>query len=52
MKSMTKNICANGQGYVGLLLAIEFDRAGHQVTGYDIDYEKIDSLRDRIDPTG
>ena len=33
-----------GLGYVGLPLAIEFAREGYQVTGFDINSEKVDSL--------
>lgn len=34
-----------GLGYVGLPLVIEFCRAGFHVTGFDIDEEKVESLR-------
>ncbi len=34
-----------GLGYVGLPLVIEFCRAGFQVTGFDVDEEKIKSLK-------
>ncbi len=37
-----------GQGYVGLPLAIEFAKAGFQVTGLDIDAEKIRSLESGV----
>ena len=33
-----------GLGYVGLPLAMEFVRAGFQVTGIDLDQEKIKKL--------
>jgi UDP-N-acetyl-D-glucosamine dehydrogenase len=33
-----------GLGYVGLPLAIEFVRAGFQVTGIDVDQEKVKKL--------
>ncbi|WP_207589628.1 nucleotide sugar dehydrogenase [Halomontanus rarus] len=45
-------ICIVGQGYVGLPLAHEFDRAGYDVIGYDIDPEKIARLCSGTDPTG
>ena len=45
-------ICVTGLGYVGLPLAYEFDRIGHDVIGFDIDPERIDQLRSGIDPTG
>jgi len=35
-----------GMGYVGLPLAIEFCRAGFQVTGFDIDGEKVRLLNE------
>ncbi len=34
-----------GLGYVGLPLVIEFSRAGFSVTGFDIDQEKVNTLR-------
>src|SRR3989304_7957500 len=34
-----------GLGYVGLPLVIEFCKAGFQVTGFDIDPEKVKLLR-------
>jgi UDP-N-acetyl-D-glucosamine dehydrogenase len=33
-----------GLGYVGLPLALEFTRAGHGVTGFDLDTRKVESL--------
>jgi UDP-N-acetyl-D-glucosamine dehydrogenase len=33
-----------GLGYVGLPLAIEFVQAGFQVTGIDVDQEKVKKL--------
>jgi UDP-N-acetyl-D-glucosamine dehydrogenase len=33
-----------GLGYVGLPLAIEFTRAGHDVTGFDVDQERVQTL--------
>jgi UDP-N-acetyl-D-glucosamine dehydrogenase len=33
-----------GLGYVGLPLAVEFARAGFQVTGFDVDREKVDQV--------
>lgn len=47
-----RQICVLGLGYVGLPLAIHFDRVGHSVVGYDIDQQKIKSFREGIDPTG
>ncbi len=41
-----------GLGYVGLPLAIEFSRAGHDVIGFDIDEKKIRALRAGNDTTG
>lgn len=48
---MNRKICVVGLGYVGLPLAIHFDRAGHSVTGYDVDQEKVDRFQDGADPT-
>ncbi len=45
-------VCVVGLGYVGLPLAVEFDRVGHDVIGYDVDSEKISRLRSGSDPTG
>jgi UDP-N-acetyl-D-glucosamine dehydrogenase len=33
-----------GLGYVGLPLAVEFARAGFEVTGFDVDVAKVDSI--------
>lgn len=42
-----------GLGYVGLPLAIAFDKAGYEVIGYDIDDTRIKQLHyDRVDHTG
>ena len=35
-----------GLGYVGLPLAVEFARAGLQVTGIDLDARKVDAIND------
>ena len=48
----TRTICIVGLGYVGLPIAVEFDRAGHSVIGFDIDAEKIQQLTSGLDPTG
>ncbi|MFP9191290.1 nucleotide sugar dehydrogenase [Natrialbaceae archaeon A-CW1-1] len=45
-------VCVTGLGYVGLPLAYEFDRVGHDVIGFDVDPEKVEQLRSGIDPTG
>jgi len=52
LDSSSREICVVGLGYVGLPIATEFDRAGHDVVGYDIDPAKIDQLTDGQDPTG
>ena len=39
-----KNVCVIGQGYVGLPLALAAAQAGYQVTGIDINPEKIQTL--------
>ena len=46
------SICVVGLGYVGLPIAAEFDRVGHDVIGYDINAAKIDQLTAGSDPTG
>lgn len=46
------DICVVGLGYVGLPVATAFDRAGHDVIGFDIDTDKIEQLTDGHDPTG
>ena len=46
INSKTANIGVIGMGYVGLPLVIEFCRAGFQVTGFDIDINKIALLRE------
>jgi UDP-N-acetyl-D-galactosamine dehydrogenase len=40
-----------GIGYVGMTLAINFDRAGYETVGYDIDRVKIDRLQTGRDVT-
>ncbi|WP_049987346.1 nucleotide sugar dehydrogenase [Halobellus rufus] len=40
-----------GLGYVGLPLAVGFDRAGHEVRGYDISQSTVDRLQRGVDPT-
>jgi UDP-N-acetyl-D-galactosamine dehydrogenase len=45
-------VCVVGLGYVGLPLAVAFDRAGRDVVGYDVDAEKVAALDDGRDPTG
>jgi len=44
IKEKKAHIAIIGLGYVGLPLAIEFCKTGFQVTGIDIDQEKIDLL--------
>ncbi|MGQ3410660.1 nucleotide sugar dehydrogenase [Natrinema sp. LN54] len=44
-------ICIVGLGYVGLPLAYEFDAAGHEVWGFDIDPAKVETLESGTDPT-
>ena len=43
--SRNANIAIIGLGYVGLPLAMEFCRAGFRVTGFDIDTEKVNVLK-------
>lgn len=42
--NMGNTICVVGLGYVGLPLAIAFDRRGQDVIGYDVSEEKVESL--------
>ena len=44
-------ICIVGLGYVGLPLAIEFDKH-HSVVGYDTNCKRIDCLINNVDKTG
>lgn len=48
---MTETICIVGLGYVGLPLAVAFDRADYTVIGYDVDEAKISEFRAGRDPT-
>jgi UDP-N-acetyl-D-glucosamine/UDP-N-acetyl-D-galactosamine dehydrogenase len=41
---MPNRIAVVGLGYVGLPLAVAFGKAGHQVTGYDLQKEKLEQL--------
>ncbi len=45
IKERHANIGIIGLGYVGLPLVIEFSRAGFNVTGFDIDQEKVNTLK-------
>jgi len=40
-----------GMGYVGLPLAVAFAEAGNEVIGFDINFEKIKTYKNGIDPT-
>ncbi|MFC5367604.1 nucleotide sugar dehydrogenase [Salinirubrum litoreum] len=48
---MTDTVCVVGLGYVGLPLAVQFDRAGKAVVGFDVDEAKVDGFTDGVDPT-
>lgn len=48
---MDSTVCVVGMGYVGLPLAVEFDRESFEVIGYDIDPEVVSQLSSGIDPT-
>jgi len=43
--SKQAKVAVIGLGYVGLPLVIEFCRAGFHVTGFDIDPEKVELLK-------
>jgi UDP-N-acetyl-D-glucosamine dehydrogenase len=45
IKSRTTRVGVIGQGYVGLPLALVFNEAGFQVTGFDLDPAKVEALR-------
>lgn len=45
IESRKAQIGVIGLGYVGLPLVIEFCKAGFQVTGFDVDPKKVDSLK-------
>ncbi len=45
IKDRSAAIGVIGLGYVGLPLIIEFCKAGFHVTGFDIDNEKVELLR-------
>jgi len=45
IKNKKANIAVIGLGYVGLPLVIEFCRAGFNVTGFDVDSEKVSMLK-------
>jgi len=44
------NIAVIGLGFVGLTTALGLCEKGHIIYGYDLDAEKVDSLKDRIVP--
>lgn len=45
------NVCIVGVGYVGLSVALAFDRRGANVTGYDVSKETISDYQNGTDPT-
>ncbi|MFS4466410.1 nucleotide sugar dehydrogenase [Maribacter sp. 2210JD10-5] len=47
-----KKLAIVGLGYVGIPLAVEFIKNGFEVTGFDIDTNKIENLRKGVDITG
>lgn len=49
LRSKEAVVCVVGLGYVGLPLAIEFDRSGLKVIGFDVKEEKIKDLKNGID---
>ncbi len=48
----TTTVCVVGLGYVGLPLATELDRSGHDVVGFDVDPDRVGTLKEGVDPTG
>jgi len=50
-KIRDRTVCVVGLGYVGLPLAVEFDREGFDVIGYDISEKKIAEFEKGVDPT-
>lgn len=46
IKNKKANVAIIGLGYVGLPLVIEFCRAGFKVTGFDVDIDKINMLKE------
>jgi UDP-N-acetyl-D-galactosamine dehydrogenase len=49
---MRPNISVVGMGYVGLPLAVAFDGAGFDVTGFDVSREVVEALDSGVDTTG
>lgn len=47
-----KKLAIIGLGYVGIPLAVEFVKKGFDVTGFDINTDKIENLKKGIDATG
>ncbi|AGB17439.1 nucleotide sugar dehydrogenase [Halovivax ruber XH-70] len=48
----TASVCVVGLGYVGLPLAVALSEAGHELAGFDVDPETIETLDSGVDPTG
>ena len=48
-KKSDYKICIVGLGYVGLPLAARFSLKGFDITGYDINEERVNQLKDNID---
>jgi UDP-N-acetyl-D-glucosamine dehydrogenase len=46
IRTRTARVGVIGLGYVGLPLAVEFARAGFDVTGFDVDASKADQIND------
>jgi UDP-N-acetyl-D-glucosamine dehydrogenase len=47
IRTRTARVGVIGLGYVGLPLAVEFARAGFDVTGFDVDASKADQINNR-----
>ncbi|MEE2780196.1 MAG: nucleotide sugar dehydrogenase [Myxococcota bacterium] len=49
---MSERMAIIGLGYVGLPVAVAFARQGFTVVGYDLDTDRVASLKRGVDPTG
>lgn len=51
IKNGQEKLSLIGLGYVGMPIAVAFDKAGVNVIGFDLNVEKIDMYKSGIDPT-
>ena len=51
MEQHKRKVAVVGLGYIGLPVAVAFARTGASVIGFDVDTDRISTLRDGVDHT-